>query len=164
LATIEGEWLSLSRCAMKAYLRLWVLNSYVLLKYVLTACFGLLRAEDLRNFHLETDVPRSRILELMSQASVYLDPPVAEAAASGLVPVVYRDGGGWTDIASRIDQGLGYASVEEAARTVRSLLNDPGRLKALSARAREVANGFSYERFKERNEVISSLSPDLSAK
>jgi len=45
LATIEGEWLSLSRCAMKAYLRLWVLNSYVLLQYVLTACFGLLRAE-----------------------------------------------------------------------------------------------------------------------
>jgi hypothetical protein len=47
LATIEGEWLSLSRCVMKAYLRLRVLNSYVLLKYVLTACFGLLRAESL---------------------------------------------------------------------------------------------------------------------
>jgi glycosyltransferase involved in cell wall biosynthesis len=103
----------------------------------------------------------SRILELMSQASVYLDPPVAEAAASGLVPVVYRDGG-WTDIASRIDQGLGYASVEEAARTVRSLLNDAERLKVLSARAREVAKGFSYERFKIRlNKVINFLSKDL---
>ena len=44
LVTIEGEWLSLSRCAMKAYLRLWVFNSYVLLQYILTACFGLLRA------------------------------------------------------------------------------------------------------------------------
>jgi len=52
----------------------------------------------------------------MSQASIYLHPPLAEhfgiaiaeaAAAAGLVPVVYRDGGGWTDIASRIDQGLG---------------------------------------------------------
>ncbi|MDT7867378.1 MAG: hypothetical protein RQ853_03060 [Acidianus sp.] len=64
----------------------------------------------------------------------------------------------WTDIASRIDQGLGYISVEEAAHLIRSLLNDPGRLKALSARAREVANGFSYERFKERlNEVIKEL-------
>ena len=59
----------------------------------------------------------------MSKASVYSDPPVAEAfciaiaeaAASGLVPVVYRDGGGWTDIASRIDKGLGYTGVEEAA-------------------------------------------------
>jgi len=131
------------------------------------------RSEGLRNFHLETDVPRRRILELMSQASIYLHPPfaehfgfaIAEAAAAGLIPVVYRDGGGWTDIASRIDQGLGYTSVGEAAHIVRSLLNDAERLKALSARAREVAKGFSYERFKERlNEVISSLSPDISAK
>jgi glycosyltransferase involved in cell wall biosynthesis len=125
------------------------------------------RAEGLRNFHLETDVPRKRIIELMSQASIYLHPPlaehfgfaIAEAAAAGLVPVVYRDGGGWTDIVSRIDQGLGYKSVEEAAHIIRSLLNDPGRLKALSARAREVAKGFSYERFKERlNEVIKELA------
>jgi glycosyltransferase involved in cell wall biosynthesis len=131
------------------------------------------RAEGLRNFHLETDVPRRRIIELMSQASIYLHPPfaehfgiaIAEAAAAGLVPVVYRDGGGWTDIVSRIDEGLGYTSVEEAAHIVRSLLNDAERLKVLSARAREVAKGFSYERFKERlNEVISFLSPDLSAK
>ncbi|MFP3319135.1 MAG: glycosyltransferase family 4 protein [Acidilobus sp.] len=125
------------------------------------------RAEGLRNFHLETDVPRRRILELMSQASIYLHPPlaehfgfaIAEAAAAGLVPVVYRDGGGWTDIVSRIDKGLGYTSVEEAAHIIRSLLNDPGRLKALSAKAREVAKGFSYERFKERlNEVIRELA------
>ena len=47
MATIEGEWLSLSRCVMKAYLRLWVLNSYVLLQYVLTDRFGLLRTESL---------------------------------------------------------------------------------------------------------------------
>jgi len=125
------------------------------------------RSKGLRNFHLETNVPRKRILELMSQASIYLHPPlaepfgiaIAEAAAAGLVPVVYRDGGGWTDIASRIDQGLGYTSVEEAAHLIRSLLNDPGRLKALSSKAREVAKGFSYERFKERlNEVIRELA------
>jgi glycosyltransferase involved in cell wall biosynthesis len=125
------------------------------------------RARGLSNFHLETNVPRKRILELMSQASIYLHPPfaehfgiaIAEAAAAGLVPVVYRDGGGWTDIVSRVDQGLGYTSVEEAAHIIRSLLNDPGRLKALSAKAREVAKGFSYERFKERlNEVIKELA------
>jgi glycosyltransferase involved in cell wall biosynthesis len=125
------------------------------------------RAERLRNFHVETDVPKRRILELMSQASVYLHPPfaehfgfaIAEAAAAGLVPVVYRDGGGWTDIVSRIDQGLGYTNIKEAASIIRSLLNDPGRLKALSASARNVAKGFSYENFKARlNEVINSLS------
>ncbi|MFP3319137.1 MAG: glycosyltransferase [Acidilobus sp.] len=124
-------------------------------------------AEDLSNFHLETNVPRKRILELMSQASIYLHPPfaehfgiaIAEAAAAGLVPVVYRDGGGWTDIASRIDQSLGYTSVEEAAHIVRSLLNDAERLRALSAKAREVAKSFSYETFREKlNEVIKELA------
>ena len=125
------------------------------------------RARGLRNFHLETNVPRKRIFELMSQASIYLHPPhaehfgiaIAEAAAAGLVPVVYRDGGGWTDIVSRIDQGLGYTSVEEAAHIIRWLFNEPGRLKTLSARAREVAKGFSYESFKIRlNEVIRELA------
>ena len=83
----------------------------------------------------------------------------AEAAAAGLVPVVYRDGGGWTDIASRIDKGLGYTSSEEAAHIVRSLLNDHERFKALSARAREVAKYFSYEKFKIRlSEVIKELA------
>jgi len=124
-------------------------------------------AKGLNNFHLETNVPRGRILELMSQASIYLHPPfaehfgiaIAEAAAAGLVPVVYRDGGGWTDIASRVDQGLGYTSVEEAAHIVRSLLNDAERLRALSAKAREVAKGFSYEAFRARvDEVIRLLT------
>jgi Glycosyltransferase len=109
----------------------------------------------------------------MSQASIYLHPPfaehfgiaIAEAAATGLVPVVYRDGGGWTDIVSRIDEGLGYTSVEEVAHIIKSLLDDGIRLKELSAKARKVAKSFSYEKFKERlNEVISSLSPDPSAK
>jgi len=131
------------------------------------------RSKGLSNFHLVIDVPRRRIFELMSQASVYLHPPVAEgfgmaiaeAAAAGLVPVVYRDGGGWTDIASRVDQGLGYTGIEEAAHIVRALLNDPGRLKALSARAREVAKGFGYENFKARlSEVINSLSSSLTAR
>jgi len=124
-------------------------------------------AKGVRNFHLEVDVPRKRIIELMSKASVYLHPPfaehfgiaIAEAAAAGLVPMVYRDGGGWTDIVSRIDSGLGYTSVEEAAHIIRSLLNDLGRLKELSARAREVAKGFSYERFKKRvGEVIEDIA------
>jgi len=82
------------------------------------------RAEGLRNFHVGTEVPR-RIIELMLQASIYLHPPFAEPfgiaiakAAAGLVPVVYRDRGGWTDIASRIDEGLGYMSVEEVASTI----------------------------------------------
>ena len=126
-------------------------------------------AKGVKNFYLEVDAPRKRILELMSQASVYLHPPfaehfgiaIAEAAAAGLVPVVYRDGGGWADIVSKIDRGLGYTSIEEAAYIIRSLLNNPGRLKELSARARELAKGFSYELFKER---IVEVMKDIIAK
>ncbi|MFP3287820.1 MAG: hypothetical protein RXP86_11220 [Acidilobus sp.] len=36
------------------------------------------RSKGLRNFHLEIDVPRKRILELMSQASIYLHSPLVE--------------------------------------------------------------------------------------
>ena len=108
------------------------------------------------NVHLMFDVPRWKLEELYSVAKVYLHPPfpehfgiaIAEGAAAGAVPVVYRDGGGWTDIASRIDQSLGYSSAGEAAAIVRSLLRDEGRRRALAARAREVAKGFSYEAFK----------------
>ena len=83
---------------------------------------------------LETDVPRRRLDELYSIAKVYLHPPfpehfgiaIAEGAAAGAVPVVYRDGGGWTDVASRIDPSLGYTNVDEAAAIVRSLLGDGG--------------------------------------
>jgi hypothetical protein len=56
-------------------------------------------------------------------------------------------------------RGLGYTSVEEAAHIIRSLLNDPGRLKELSSKAREVTKGFGYERFKIKlNEVIKELA------
>ena len=81
-------------------------------------------------------------LELMSQASICLHPPYAEhfgiaiaKATAGLVLVVYRDGEGWTDIASRIDKGLGYTNIKEAASIIGSLLNDPRRLKELSSKA-----------------------------
>ena len=109
-----------------------------------------------RNLHVETDVPRRRLEELYSMAKVYLHPPfpehfgiaIAEGAAAGAVPVVYRDGGGWTDIAARIDGSLGYVRVEEAASIVRSLLGDEDRRRALAERARVVARGFSHEAFK----------------
>jgi len=43
--------------------------------------------------------------------------------------------------------------------TIKLLLNDPERLKALSARAGEVTKGFSYENFKIRlSEVIKELA------
>jgi len=83
---------------------------------------------------------------------------IAEAAAAGLVPVVYRDGGGWTDIVSRIDEGLGYKNTEEAVLIIKKLLSESGRINNLSEKAKDIAKDFSYEKFKERlNEVIEEL-------
>jgi hypothetical protein len=70
-----------------------------------------------------------------------------------------------TDIASRVDQWLGYKSVEEVTHIVRSLLNEPKRPKTLSARAKEVARSLSYENFKIKlSGVINSMNSSLTAR
>ncbi|MGC9113178.1 glycosyltransferase family 4 protein [Acidilobus sp.] len=106
--------------------------------------------------HMEFNVPRGDLLKLYARAKVYLHPPfaehfgiaIAEGMAAGAVPVVYRDGGGWTDMASRVDQGLGYTTPEEAARAISWLLGSEERWSKLSAASMEVARGFSYASFK----------------
>ena len=111
-----------------------------------------------KNVTLERDVPRRRLVELYEEAKVYLHPlhsepfgiAIAEGAAAGAVPVVFRDGGGWTDIASRIDPMLGYNNIGEAASIVRSLLGNEGLWLRLSRRSVEVARDFSWGSYKRR--------------
>ena len=111
-----------------------------------------------KNVTLERDVPRKRLVELYLAAKVYLHPlyaehfgiAIAEGAAAGAVPVVYKDGGGWTDIASRIDPMLGYTTVDEAAAIVRSLLSSKDLWLRPSRRSVEVAKDFSWGNFKGR--------------
>jgi len=87
------------------------------------------------------------------------DIAISEAAAAGLVPVVYRDGGGWTDIVSRIDQGLGYISAEEALISLGLCLTTLGGSRPCQRGQGEVAKGFGYENFKARlSEVIKELA------
>ena len=122
------------------------------------------RRRHIDNVEVRPDVPRGELLELMSRSKVYVHPPfpehfgrsVAEAMAAGLVPVVYRDGGAWTDMASRVDPGLGYSSAEEAARAIRLALSRWGEL---SRRAAEVAKDFSREKFRER--LLAAVSEAL---
>jgi len=63
-------------------------------------------------------------------------------------PIVYRDGGGWTDIVSRISMSLGYARIEEAARIIKQLDGDPGLAEKLREKEREVVGEFSFENFR----------------
>ena len=116
----------------------------------------------LKNVTLERDVPRRRLVELYEEAKVYLHPlrsepfgiAIAEGAAAGAVPVVYKDGGGWTDIASRIDQSLGYTNIDEAAAIVRSLLGNEDLWLRLSRRSVEVARDFSWGSYKRKLDAV----------
>ena len=112
----------------------------------------------LKNVSLEKDVPKKRLAELYEEAKIYLHPlytehfgiAIAEGAAAGAVPVVYKDGGGWLDVASRIDQSLGYTNIGEAAAIVRSLLGNEDLWLRLSRRSVEVARDFSWGSYKRR--------------
>ena len=112
----------------------------------------------IKNVTLERDVPRRRLLDLYAEARNYLHPPftesfgiaIAEGAAAGAVPVVYRDGGGWIDIAAKIDQSLGYTTVEEAATILRQLLSSQELWLRLSKRSIEIAADFSWDSYKRK--------------
>ena len=111
-----------------------------------------------KNVTLERDVAKERLVDLYEEAKVYLHPlyaehfgiAIAEGAAAGAVPVVFKDGGGWIDIASRIDPMLGYTNIDEAAAIVRQLLGNEDLWLRLSRRSVEVAKDFSWDNYKRR--------------
>ncbi|MEM2465216.1 MAG: glycosyltransferase [Candidatus Bathyarchaeia archaeon] len=115
--------------------------------------------EDLsvKNVTILTDVPRNELRKLLNEATFYLHPPfpehfgiaVAEAVASGCIPVVYTDGGAWTDIASKIDLSLGYSSISETPKIVKSIIAK-GKVMELREKARKIAREFTFDKFKEK--------------
>ncbi len=113
------------------------------------------RRRRLSNFHLHRNLSRRRILELFNKACAYIHPPfheyfgiaVAEAMSAGLPPIVWREGGAWTDLVAPCCPQLGYRDPGEI----------PGRLEEAHARfseysrqARERASKFSYGEFREK--------------
>lgn len=109
------------------------------------------------NVSLLRDAPRKDMLSIMARARYYVHPPFAEhfgisiveAMSMGLVPFVYKDGGAWYDIVSRIPIVLGYEDIRDVARRIKDIDGYSVVLyKRLSNDARRVAQLFSYERFK----------------
>lgn len=108
------------------------------------------------NIHILTNAPRHEVLRYMRDSMFYLHPEflehfgisVVEAIASGLIPIVYRDGGAWYDIVSRVDDILGYISIYEAPKIIRRIESDRELYGKLRARSIEVSKMFSYENFK----------------
>ncbi|AFZ70685.1 glycosyltransferase [Caldisphaera lagunensis DSM 15908] len=112
-----------------------------------------IKNENVKNVFLMPDLPRNELLKIMEESKIYLHPPFAEhfgisiveAMASGLVPVVYKDGGGWYDIVSNIDKNLGYKEINEAANSIKYAYEKYDSLKQLSI---NISKKFSREEFK----------------
>jgi len=111
----------------------------------------------LDNVVVETNLPRPKMLEYLEAARFYLHPEftehfgiaVVEAMAAGLVPLVYRDGGAWHDIVSRVWGMLGYEAIEEVPKIIRRIDSDNSLYEKLRRRSIEVSKMFSYENFKQ---------------
>jgi glycosyltransferase involved in cell wall biosynthesis len=108
------------------------------------------------NFHMVFNASREQLAELLGKAKVYLHPPfpehfgmaIAEAMSAGAVPVVFKDGGGWTDIVGPFDKSLGYQDLTEAVSIIKALLWNSNELREKSKKASLYASRFSYEKFK----------------
>jgi len=112
--------------------------------------------EGLDNVELLVNTPRDKLRELLGRAKYYLHPPyaehfgiaVVEAMAAGCIPIVYRDGGAWFDIASRVSDILGYSDVNEVPGIIRRIESDRVLYEELKNKSISVSKEFNYERFK----------------
>ncbi|MGC8982731.1 MAG: glycosyltransferase family 4 protein [Desulfurococcaceae archaeon] len=114
------------------------------------------RRSGLSNVEVRPNLPRTEVARLLGEASFYLHPPfpehfgisIVEAMAAGAVPLVYRDGGGWYDVVSRVSSELGYCDVREVPGIIRRLEADRGLYEELRRRSVEVSKLFGYDNFK----------------
>jgi glycosyltransferase involved in cell wall biosynthesis len=116
------------------------------------------RIDELRleNVELKPNLLRDKLRELLGKAMFYLHPEFAEhfgiavieAMSAGVVPIVYRDGGVWYDVVSRVSDTLGYTSISEVPRIVKILEGDRDAYVKLREKAISISKLFNYENFK----------------
>jgi glycosyltransferase involved in cell wall biosynthesis len=96
-------------------------------------------------------------IELLRRAKIYLHPmkyehfgiSVVEAMAAGLIPVVHRSGGPWTDIVEFGKYGFGFRDEDEAISIIENTLELKGtELDNLQSRIVTRSQDFSYTKFK----------------
>jgi glycosyltransferase involved in cell wall biosynthesis len=106
-------------------------------------------------------------MEILKKAKIYLHSTkyehfgiaVVEAMAAGLIPIVHKSGGPWTDIIEFGKYGFGYSNLEEAKYIIHNLVNlDKGKLHGIREIVVERAKTFRYDSFfKHFNIIINSL-------
>jgi len=111
----------------------------------------------LTNIELKPNLSRYKLRELLGKAMFYFHPEfsehfgisVVEAMSAGCVPIVYKDGGVWYDMVSKVSNILGYNRVEDVLRIIRTLEGDRNFYFELRKKSIEVSKIFNYENFKE---------------
>ncbi len=110
------------------------------------------REKRVANVTFLPNLPQQELLKIMRESSVYLhtmewEPfgiSVVEAMAAGLIPVVPKHGGPWTDIIEEGKYGFGYSSIDEAVQAIREALEASNSLRRTII---ERASQFSLEKF-----------------
>ena len=110
------------------------------------------------NVELLFNVPRDRLREILGSAKYYLHPPyaehfgisVVEAMSAGCIPIVYRDGGTWHDVVSKVSDKLGYNNIHEVSHIIREIEGNKELYEKLKERSLEVSCLFTYGEFKEK--------------
>lgn len=127
-------------------------------KHVLSELAERIERYELDNVEIITNVSRDELQKLQCGAYAYLHPmypehfgiSIVESMAAGAVPIVFRDGGAWYDIVSRVSLDLGYSSPIEAASIVRKLFRDREWAEKLRRRARAIAKNFDVDAYASR--------------
>jgi glycosyltransferase involved in cell wall biosynthesis len=110
------------------------------------------------NVKLLFNVPRDELREVLGSAKYYLHPPyaehfgisVVEAMSAGCIPIVYRDGGAWEDVVSRVSDKLGYSDIYEVPSIIREINGNKKLYEELRERSIEVSDMFTYGNFKKK--------------
>ena len=134
-------------------------------KKVLKTLVEAIERDELKNVEVKTNVPRSELKDLLSRAIFYLHPPypehfglsVAEAIAAGAIPIVYRDGGAWTDLVSGLNLSLGYTDINEVPRIIKAIEGNSELLDELRVRGQKTIFNLSYDSFKQKISSILKL-------
>jgi glycosyltransferase involved in cell wall biosynthesis len=124
----------------------------------------------LTNIELKPNLSRRELRELLGKAMFYLHPEfpehfgisVVEAMSAGCVPIVYRDGGAWYDLVSRISSTLSYISIKEVPEIINVLEKNRNLYEKLREISIEVSKNFNYENF--RSNLVEKVNYVLKIK
>jgi len=113
---------------------------------------------------LMPNIQRSRLVELLTRAKVYLHVmpsehfgiSIIEAMAAGCVPIVHRSGGPWVDI---LDQnqgkyGFSYTTIREAARLIDNVMSDEKLRMEVSGAAQGRSFEYDESMFRKNMQII----------